>query len=162
MSALQTLSDVYLAQSRYADAEAVVTRALTVQENLLGSADPRLAPSLLIKLARAQRLQGRDADAERTLGRALRIAQSAAPPIAPSVLREMAELRRVRERWADAEFYYRQVVVLFEAREPPEPVELASVLASLADIVRRQGGRPGGHAAARACRRAGLDAIPAW
>ncbi len=71
VASLNNLASLYNSQGRYADAEPLLKRALTIQERALGPAHPDVAQSLN-NLAELYRAQGRYADAEplyqRTLG----------------------------------------------------------------------------------------------
>lgn len=70
------LADLYIEQKKYAEAEPLYRRAVSILEKFFGAKDPEVAGAL-VKLAELQTQQAKYLDAERTLWRALEIRQAA-------------------------------------------------------------------------------------
>ncbi len=84
VEALTNLVNLYVHQSRYAEAEPLVQRALDIQEEILGHEHPEVATSLY-NLADLYREQGHYAEAEPLHKRALAIREKALGPEHPQV-----------------------------------------------------------------------------
>ncbi len=123
------LAMLYRAQARYAEAEALYKRSLTIWEKALGPEDPTVAQRLN-KLAELYGDQGKYAEAEQLVTRALRIDEAQGPehPHVATGLNNLAELYRAQGRYVDAEPLYKRAVAILETAIGPEYAGVAQSL----------------------------------
>jgi tetratricopeptide (TPR) repeat protein len=113
---LNDLAELYCAQGRYAEAEALHQRALRIRAQVLGATHPYVEQSLN-DLARIYDRQKHYAEAESLYQRALRIWEHALGPTHPEVARglnNLANLYRDQKRNADAEPLYQRALHIRE------------------------------------------------
>ena len=94
---MSRLSGLYYTQGRYAEAEPLYKRALTIREKALGSGHPDVAESLN-NLAELYRAQGRYADAERTTRSAFPLRFFFTTPIILGIISPLFSIRIVSPR----------------------------------------------------------------
>ena len=139
--ALNDLAELYHDQGRYADAEPLFKRALTIREKALGPDHPDVATTLN-NLAELYHDQGRYADAEPLYKRSLAILEKALGPDHPDVatdLNNLAELYRDQGRYAEAEPLYKRSLAIKEKALGPDHPSVAASLKNLAGLYRNQG-----------------------
>jgi tetratricopeptide (TPR) repeat protein len=115
-NSLNNLARLYEFQDRYAEAEPLYNRSLSIRENALGPEHPDVATGLT-DLAVFHGVQGRYAEAEQLYKRALSIHEKALGPGHPRVatsLNNLAGLYEYQGRYADAEPLYRRSVAIHE------------------------------------------------
>lgn len=120
-AALEMLGDVYRAQTRYADAEAVYRRAVEIAQKTFG--DGGLA-TFLDRLAVIYLVQGRDAEAEALFKRTLAIYENIprlGDDSAIEVLQILAALYHRQGRDAEAEAMEQRVLAIRKKYAPPKP-----------------------------------------
>jgi CHAT domain-containing protein/tetratricopeptide (TPR) repeat protein len=132
---------LYRAQGRYAEAEALRQRALTIDEKALGPDHPDVGKDLN-NLASLYVAQGRYAEAEPLYKRALAIDEKALGPDHPDVgnrLDNLASLYRTQGRYAEAEPLYKRALAIAEKALGPDHPDVATALDDLAALYRIQG-----------------------
>jgi tetratricopeptide (TPR) repeat protein len=135
------LASVYQDLGKYADAEVIFKRALTIKEKALGPNHPDVATNL-DNLAVLYSDQGRYADAEPLSKRALAIREKALGPNHPQVathLNNLANLYREQGRYADAEPLYKRALAIDEKALGPNHPNVATSLNNLAVLYLDQG-----------------------
>jgi CHAT domain-containing protein/tetratricopeptide (TPR) repeat protein len=128
-------------QGRYAEAEPLLRRALSMREKALGPGDPNVAQSL-DDLAGLYQDRGRYAGAEPLYGRALAVRERALGPGHPDVAASLGNLSTLyfaQGRYAEAEPLIRRALAIEEAALGPDHPDTARSLANLADVYRAQG-----------------------
>lgn len=98
------LAKLYCAQQKYSEAETLYTRALTIDEQLMGADNPALIPSLS-RLGVVYRIQDKYAEAETLYSRALALAEKQYGPHHPQVavrLNYLAGLAYARGQFVEA------------------------------------------------------------
>jgi tetratricopeptide (TPR) repeat protein len=112
---LNNLALLYRAEGRYADAELLYERGLTIAEKALGPSHPNVGSATASP--GSIRLRAGWRKAEQLLRRALTIAEKAFGPDHPDVgadLNNPAELYRIQGRYAEAEPLYKRVLAIDE------------------------------------------------
>ncbi len=140
-SAVAWLGFVYEAQDRFAEAEPLFQRALTIYENALGSEHPYVATTL-DNLARLYKTQGRYAEAEPLYKRALAIHEQTLGPDHPDVavsLKKLAVIYKLQNRYPEAEHLYQRVLAIREQSLGPGDLSMADSLNDLAALYQEQG-----------------------
>jgi CHAT domain-containing protein/tetratricopeptide (TPR) repeat protein len=125
---------------RYAEAEPLWTRALTIVEKMFGSGHPDVATALH-NLALVQDRQGRYAQAEPLLKRALAIQEKALGrdhAFSGHILHTLANVYNAQGRYADAESHYKQGLAIREKTLGTDHPDIAENLTNLADLYRSQ------------------------
>ncbi len=138
---LNNLAELYRAQGRYAEAEPLHRRSLTIREKALGPDHSDVGQSLN-NLALLYEAQGRYADAEPLYRRALSINDRALGPNHPSVgttLNNLAELYRAQGRYAEAEPLHRRSLTIREKALGPDHSDVGQSLNNLALLYEAQG-----------------------
>jgi CHAT domain-containing protein len=127
---------VYQDQGKYADADALFQRALTIMEAKLGKDDPELAVTLN-NLAVLFDAQGKHADAEAFYQRALAIQEAKLGKDHPDVadtLRNLANVYQEQGKYADAEMFYQRALVIQEAKLGKDHPDVAAILDNLSTL----------------------------
>jgi Tfp pilus assembly protein PilF len=127
---------LYSAQSRYAEAEPLFERTVTIFEKALGPEHPDLATALN-NLALLNSAQGRHAEAEPLYKRSLAIREKALGPEHADVgqsLNNLALLYDAQGRYAEAEPLFERTVTILEKALGPEHLDLATALNNLAEL----------------------------
>jgi tetratricopeptide (TPR) repeat protein len=128
-------------QGRYAEAEPLFARSLSISEQQLGPDHPDVATSLN-NLANLYDSQGRYADAEPRHVRSLSIREQQLGPEHPDVatsLNNLAELYRAQGRYAEAEPLLARSLSIREQQLGPEHPDVAQSLNNLALLYNSQG-----------------------
>jgi tetratricopeptide (TPR) repeat protein len=115
---LGTLAALYFKQARYAEAEPLMKRSLTILEKGLGPEHPAVAPSLN-NLAMLYRTESRYAEAEPLFKRSLEIGEKALGPDHPDVassLHSLAVLYEKQGRYTEALGFSRRAVAILGKR----------------------------------------------
>jgi tetratricopeptide (TPR) repeat protein len=110
---LENLGELYLSESKYDEATAVIKHAVALKEVILRSADPELGRSLA-KLATAETVGGHFAEAERIFIRSLTLLESASPRDYRSLITTMnnyAWLLEKTKRKAQADLIQARIMV---------------------------------------------------
>jgi tetratricopeptide (TPR) repeat protein len=132
----------YLRESgQYNEAEWCYGKALSIQEQLLGQAHPRVAATLN-NLAVLYREQGRYAEAESCFHRALHIYEQALGPDHPevaTVLNNVTLIYGIQGRYAEAESHFHRALHIYEQALGPDHPQVASTLNNLANLYYKQG-----------------------
>jgi len=131
-------------RGRYADAEALFERSLTIYEKGLGSDDPDVATSLN-NLALLYHEQGKYTEAEKVFERAMAIDEKALGPDHPGVavdLNNLAGLYVTQRRYAEAEPLFKRAITIDEKALGPDHPGVAIDLNNLAELYREQGSYP--------------------
>jgi CHAT domain-containing protein len=140
-TAVSWLAYVYQAQGRYAEAEPLHLRSLTILETVLG-ADHRDLGNSLNNLAALYRAQGRYGEADPLVKRALAITEKALGPDHRDVgvrLNNLAGLYRDQGRYAEAEPLYKRSLAIREKALGPDHRDVGAALNNLAELYRDQG-----------------------
>jgi tetratricopeptide (TPR) repeat protein len=119
---LDNLATIYRIQRRYADAEPLLRRALTLREKALGHDNPGVCRSLS-NLVVLYEMQGRYSDMEPLLKRALAIRERTLGGNHPSVghsLHELAKLYTKQGRIAESEPLYDRALTILGPGHPEE------------------------------------------
>ena len=138
---LTDMADLDSAQRRFAEAESLHRRALTIREKAEGPNHPDIATSLS-SLAELCVSQGRPAESEPLYQRALAIRERALGPDNPEVaasLSSLAELYVTLGRYADAEPLLERALEIRERVSAADHPELATGLGDLAGVYVAQG-----------------------
>jgi tetratricopeptide (TPR) repeat protein len=138
---LNNLARLLVEQSKYAEAEPLFRRALTIREEVLGPERPEVAASLT-NLAALLRRQGMHSDAEPLLLRALAIDEKVLGPDHPemgTVLSCLALLYKNQGKYAEAEPLYQRAVEIGEKTLGAEHPDLMARLTDLASLYQVQG-----------------------
>jgi tetratricopeptide (TPR) repeat protein len=138
---LENLADVYRAQGREPDAEALYRTALERRVEILGPGHQRVAVGLE-NLATFYAQQGSYASAEPLYWRALEISEANLGPDHPDVATVLLGLARVRHsqlEYADAEPLYQQALAIREQVLGPNDMTVAELLEPYADLLRAMG-----------------------
>ncbi len=117
-AALNNLARVYYQQGKYADAEGLYKRALTIFEKALGAGHPSVGASFN-NLAIVYTEQGKYEDAERLHKRALAIREKALGTEHRDVAQTLHNLANVylrQEKYAEAEGLYKRALAIREKR----------------------------------------------
>ncbi len=128
-------------QGRYAEAEPLTKRSLTIYEKALGPEHPNVA-SGLNNLALLYKAQGRYAEAEPLFKRALVIQEKALGPDHPDVatsLNNLGQLYQAQGRYAEEEPLLKRALAIWEKALGPEHPNVASGLNNLALLYKAQG-----------------------
>jgi tetratricopeptide (TPR) repeat protein len=138
---LNNLAALYRTQGKYAEAEHLIARSLSIRESQLGENHPNVATSLN-NLAELYRSQGKYEEAEPLYRRSLSIWESQLgenhPDVATS-LNNLAELYRDQGKYAEAEPLYRRSLSIWESQLGENHLNVASSLNNLAELYRDQG-----------------------
>ncbi len=140
--ALVDLGDLYRAQTRFADAEPLFTRAIALIERLGGASDVQLIRPLN-SLALVLRAQGFYDRAEPLCQRALAITERAHGPEHPTTAGVLANLLTVylaQGRYGEAGPLFRRTVAIKERLLGPGHPDLASSLSTYAAFLRKTEG----------------------
>lgn len=140
--ALVDLADLYRAQTRFGDAEALFARAIALLEQLGGAQDARLARPLN-GLALVLRAQGQYERAEPLCQRALAIIERAHGPEHPATVGVLGNLLTVylaQGRYGEAGPLFQRSVSIKERLLGPRHPELASSLSTYAAFLRKTQG----------------------
>jgi CHAT domain-containing protein len=140
---LNNLAGVYHAQGKYADAEGLYRRALTIREQALGASHPGVAQTLN-NLAVVYQAQGKYADAEELYKRALAIreqALGASHPAVAQTLNNLAVVYQAQGKYADAEGLYKRALAITEQALGASHPDVATTLHNLAILYRASGNR---------------------
>ncbi len=140
-AALNKLAVVYRAQGKYADAEGLYKRALTIKEKALGAGHPSVALTLN-NLANLYDVQGKYADAESLHKRALAIREKALGGRNPDVAQSLSNLAGVYKeqgKYADAEGLFKRAVAIYEKALGKDHAQVANSLIGLAAVYDKQG-----------------------
>ncbi|HSN97509.1 MAG TPA: tetratricopeptide repeat protein, partial [Candidatus Nanopelagicales bacterium] len=131
-----------LAAGRDAEAEDVLTRALTLAEELFGPEDLENVP-LLYALASARLAQGHLEQAEASSRRAITIAESApgAEPPLPRLLEQRAAILERRGDVDDMEALLRRMLAGYDRMRAPDPAQQSAALTRLGLLLGRRGQR---------------------
>jgi len=127
--------------ARYAEAEPLYQRALSIAEKALGPGHPTTATSLN-NLALLYRDQSRHAEAEPLYQRALAIDEKAQGPDHPNTatsLNNLAALYYSQGRYGEAEPLFQRALTIREKAQGPDHPDTATSLNNLAEIYRTQG-----------------------
>ena len=138
---LNNIGQLYVAQARYADAEPLLKRSLTLLEKALGPDHPDVAVSL-DNLAGIYQAEGRYADAEPLYRRALTIKEKALGPDHPNVAEtrnNLAGLYQAQARYPQAESLYKQSLAINEQALGPDHPHAVLPLNKLAWLYQAQG-----------------------
>jgi tetratricopeptide (TPR) repeat protein len=130
----------YLKMRQNKESESMLSSALKVAEQF-EPGDLRL-PVSLNNMARLRQAQGRYAEAEQLLNRALAIAEAGRGrqhPDAAICLSNIAGLLQAQEKNAEAEAAYRESAAILEATLGPEHEGVGRVLANYAGLLRKMG-----------------------
>ena len=140
-TSLNNLATVYLSQGKYAEAESLFQRWLTISEKALGPEHPEMARGLN-NLAELYKTQGKYAQAEPLYQRSLAIWEKALGPEHPNVaasLNNLALLYNNQGQYAQAEPLYQRSLAIWEKALGPEHPNVATSLNNLAALYRAQG-----------------------
>ena len=132
---------MYLAQGRYAEAEALHKRALAIREKALGPDHADVALSLN-NLAALYVAQGRYAEAEPLYKRSLAIQEKALGPDHPDVgtsLNNLAGLYTAQGRYGEAEVLEKRSLAIQEKALGPDHLDVGASLSNLAGLYLAQG-----------------------
>ena len=125
-------------KARFAEAEPIYRRALTIVENGLGTDDQTVATCLNL-LGLLLNETGRHGEAEQYLRRALTISTARFGPDHSEVggiLVNLANALQGLHRTVEAETLYSQALAIFEEKKGRDGPETASILSNIADILR--------------------------
>jgi tetratricopeptide (TPR) repeat protein len=137
-NAYYRLGGLYAIQDRYPEAEQEYTKALAIQEKLLGPNSSEVARTLQ-GLGQAYQEQGDFTNATKFLNRAQEIAQSSAVPGDSSragVLLALGEAAQNRGDYLRAESLYKQAIDIEEKTVGPEHLDFALALVYLGCLYR--------------------------
>jgi CHAT domain-containing protein len=140
-SLLHNLAGLYQIQDRYAEAEALHRRSLTITEKAYGPEHPYMA-SGLGGLAVLYLAQGRFAEAEPLLRRSVAILEKALGPEHHDLgtfLIYLAELYLDQRRYGEAAPLLKRTLAIYEKSLGPEHAYVAPALGSLAGLYQVQG-----------------------
>jgi tetratricopeptide (TPR) repeat protein len=132
---------VFRVEGRYAEAEPLYKRALTIREKALGPDHPDVGPPLN-NLALLYHAQGRSRDAEPLYRRTLALQERALGPDHPalaSTLNDLGDLYRVQGRYREAEPNYKRALTIREKALGPHHPDVGTSLGSLALLYHAQG-----------------------
>jgi CHAT domain-containing protein/tetratricopeptide (TPR) repeat protein len=138
--ALNNLANVYRAQGKYAEAEALHKRALAIYE-ALGKDHPDVAATLS-NLAGVYEAQGKYAEAEANYKRALAIDEAKLGnehPEVATLLDNLAQVYANQGKYAEAEALNRRALAIYETKLGKDHPEVATSLHNLATTFERQG-----------------------
>ena len=128
-------------RARYAEAEPLYCRSLTIDEKAFGPNHPEVATSLK-NLAMLYKAQGRYAEAEPLHRRDLAICEKALGPDHPDVavsLNNLAGLYKTQGKYAEAEPLYNRSLTIYEKASGPDHPLVATSLNNLALLYKAQG-----------------------
>jgi CHAT domain-containing protein/Tfp pilus assembly protein PilF len=140
-TAMMNLANLYEDEGRYADAEALTERALTIDEKALGPEHPTVAIALH-NLAYDYQDEGRYADAEPLVKRALVIDEKALGPNHTAIAEDLdglAQLYVDEGRYADAEPLYTRALAIREKALGPSHPGVAKSLSELSWLYENEG-----------------------
>jgi tetratricopeptide (TPR) repeat protein len=140
-TSLNNLAGLYKSQGRYAEAEPLLERSLSIREQQLGPEHPDVATSLN-NLALLYKSQGRYSEAEPLYERSLSIWEQQLGPAHPDVatsLNNLAALYNSQGRYAEAETLYERSLSISEQQLGPVHPDVANSLNNLADLYYSQG-----------------------
>ena len=135
------MAELYRTQGRYAEAEPLYERALTVGRKAFGRHHPTVA-TRLNSLAEVYRLQGRYTKAEPLYKRALAISEKAWGPdhaIVSTSLNNLALLYAALGRYTEAEPFHKRALAISEKGLGPNHPTVGIRLNNLAELYRFQG-----------------------
>jgi len=139
---LLSQAGIYLRErAQYKQAEPLLTRALTIQENIDGPKHPDVAITLN-NLALLYQEQGQYEQAEPLIRRALAIQEEVLGPEHPdtaSSLNNLARLYQAQGKYAEAEPLLKRALAIREQRLGTDHPDTASSLNNLARLYRAQG-----------------------
>ncbi len=128
-------------QEKFADAEAIYRRALSISLKAEGQESSNVA-TILNDIADLYRLQSRYADAEKLFQQALAIHQKTLGPDDPAVAGDANNLAIVyasEGKYADAEPLYRRAIAIDEKAQNPEESGVAREIVNLASLYEKEG-----------------------
>jgi tetratricopeptide (TPR) repeat protein len=133
---LQNLGMLYQADRKYAEAEPLLKRSLTIREKALGPDHPDVASSLN-NLAELHRAQAKYAKAEPLFKRSLAIMEKALGPEHPEVagsLQNLGMLYQADRKYAEAEPLFKRSLAIREKAFGSEHPDVATSLEVLAKL----------------------------
>jgi tetratricopeptide (TPR) repeat protein len=137
---LNNLAWLYWVQQRYGEAEPHYLRSLGIAERLLGADHPDLLTHLQ-NLAALRRVQGRTADAEALLNRALAIGEKAGGnhPHFAKALNNLALVYQEQGRYAEAEALFERAFATAEKVLGPDHPDCGTYLGNMGALQAVQG-----------------------
>jgi tetratricopeptide (TPR) repeat protein len=138
---LNNLANLYNNQGRYAEAEPLYQRSLTINEKAFGPEHPDVATSLS-NLGLLYDNQGRYAEAEPLYKRSLAIKENflgLEHPVVATTLNNLGLLYDNQGRYAEAEPLYQRSLTINEKAFGPEYPEVATTINNLANLYNYQG-----------------------
>ncbi len=138
---LNNLAGLYRSQGKYAEAEPLIERSLTIWENQLGEDHPSVATSLN-NLALLYKSQGKYEEAEPLYLRSLAIMEKQLGenhPLVATSLNNLAGLYGSQEKYAEAEHLIARSLAIDEKVYGENHPEIATDLNNLAELYRTQG-----------------------
>ena len=138
---LDILAELYLSQGRYAEAEPLILRSLSIDEKVYGEDDPAIATHLN-NLAVLYRNQGRYTEAEPIYLRSLSIREKQLGADHPDVARSLNNLAVIylsQGRYTEAEPLYLRSLAIWEKQLGADHPVVATSLNNLAELYRNQG-----------------------
>lgn len=135
---LDELGIIYLAQSRYTEAESLLEQSLVIREQALGKLHPSLAKGLN-DLAGLAMKDGRFDEAEQRLKRALQILETGAgtdDPDTAMALHNLGDFFSNQKRFPEAAATYRRAVDIWKAIPAQERLEITAILNELGNFYR--------------------------
>ena len=140
-AALHQIADVYSAQGRYGEAQALFERALAIRERALGAASPALAPTIN-NLGVTYQNQGRYAEAEAVYRRALANYEptlGAGHAVVTSFLNNLGTVARRQGKFGEAEEVLKRALAQREQALGAAHPDVAQTLNNLALAYQDQG-----------------------
>uniref|UniRef100_UPI0040568F6E tetratricopeptide repeat protein n=1 Tax=Candidatus Electronema sp. TaxID=2698783 RepID=UPI0040568F6E len=140
-SSLDELAGLYYFQGRYAEAESLYKRSLTIYEQKLGKNHPSVSVTMN-SIAMLYRVQGRYSEAEPLYKRALEIREQKLGKDHPAVainLKNLAGLYQAQSRYSEAEPLYKRALEIREQKFGKDHPDVAQSLNNLAELYKAQG-----------------------
>lgn len=140
-TSLSNLAELYQVKGRYAEAELLYKRTVTINEQVLGKNAPNTAMSLN-NLAGVYYAQGKYSEAALSYNRSLAINEQALEKNYPDIARNLnnlAVLYRSQGKYADAEPLFKRALAINEQALGKNHLETATNLNNLATLYYEQG-----------------------
>jgi tetratricopeptide (TPR) repeat protein len=137
-ASLNNLAELYRVTRRYAEAELLYARSISIKEEQLGANHPSTATSLN-NLASLYESIGRYAEAEPLYVRSLAISEEHNHPDTAIILNNLAGLYRLIGRYSEAEPLYVRSLAISEEQLGSNHPDTATLLINLAGLYRSMG-----------------------